>query len=650
MNKKMIITFIIVLLVSMQLVFAGDGNGYNPISKEIVFEITKNYEACSFEITTEKTGNFNVYLFPGGSKSNANVGKIENGNSCTIKVQDVTAGEWRAIVEEDYTPPVVVSTETENATEENKPSPTPEVERTAETVIGKVQVSVKAIDKTAFSIGNVTVARDIVGLQEYFKDDSIVVEWTDTSCGNVNVTIIDTNSSQILDKQTVQGNYYEFEIPTLSSEITVDVVPSTSAGITGANTQYTVPVINNPDATIVYENREYTNRDTITVTATLNQSYSLLFMNGDAEVQETGIMSAGTYDFEIPINEGVNQLLTYVIDEKHNMRSTGYSIIRDSIKPALTLDMEYDGAATYDDVAYITGTIKDYDTFKINEVEPVVKGDGSFEAEYLLKDGINILEIKASDIAGNETIYEAEITKLVKTTPEWQKYVFPAAFAIFLIIALIIWKKRGGGSRREDDNDAGISKEEKKMKVHRVFNVKGIKLKNWHKNIIVCAITFVCAFIFFHTVILWGIVPSSSMEPTLNIGDAVIVNGLAYVKNEPVRGDIIVFKGTEGDMVGKTHIKRIIGLPGDDIMFIDGYVYINGQICYEEYLNENIETNSNIDFEVPEGCYFVMGDNREHSHDSRFWSDPYIRKTDIKGKMLASIPISKVLSTIRTIF
>ena len=179
---------------------------------------------------------------------------------------------------------------------------------------------------------------------------------------------------------------------------------------------------------------------------------------------------------------------------------------------------------------------------------------------------------------------------------------------------------------------------------------KGKYDKEWGKNIAVCIIVFVVVFVFFHTVVLWGIVPSSSMEPTLNIGDAVIVNGLAYVKNEPVRGDIIVFKGTEGDMVGKTHIKRIIGLPGDDIMFIDGYVYINGQICYEEYLNENIETNSNIDFEVPEGCYFVMGDNREHSHDSRFWSDPYIRKTDIKGKMLASIPISKVLSTIRTIF
>ena len=174
--------------------------------------------------------------------------------------------------------------------------------------------------------------------------------------------------------------------------------------------------------------------------------------------------------------------------------------------------------------------------------------------------------------------------------------------------------------------------------------------KEWGKNIAVCMIVFVVVFVFFHTVVLWGIIPSSSMEPTLNIGDAVIVNGLAYAKNEPVRGDIIVFKGTEGDMAGKTLIKRIIGLPGDDIMFIDGYVYINGQICYEEYLNENIETNSNIDFEVPEGCYFVMGDNREHSHDSRFWSDPYIRKTDIKGKMLASIPISKVLSTIRTIF
>lgn len=178
---------------------------------------------------------------------------------------------------------------------------------------------------------------------------------------------------------------------------------------------------------------------------------------------------------------------------------------------------------------------------------------------------------------------------------------------------------------------------------------KGKYDKEWGKNIAVCIIVFVVVFVFFHTVVLWGIVPSSSMEPTLNIGDAVIVNGLAYVKNEPVRGDIIVFKGSEGDMVGKTLIKRIIGLPGDDVMFIDGTIYINGQKYQEEYLNESIVTDSPFDYEVPEGCYFVMGDNREHSHDSRFWSDPFVKKEEIKGKMIFNFSIGKVSDILKNL-
>ena len=72
------------------------------------------------------------------------------------------------------------------------------------------------------------------------------------------------------------------------------------------------------------------------------------------------------------------------------MRPTTYSVILDSIKPALTLNMEYDGAKTYDDVCYMEGTIKDYDIFTINEIVPVVSGDGSFRAEYRLNDGNNV--------------------------------------------------------------------------------------------------------------------------------------------------------------------------------------------------------------------------------------------------------------------
>lgn len=117
------------------------------------------------------------------------------------------------------------------------------------------------------------------------------------------------------------------------------------------------------------------------------------------------------------------------------------------------------------------------------------------------------------------------------------------------------------------------------------------------------------------------------MQPTLNVADIVLVNGFAYVNSEPQRGDIIVFDGSEGNVPGEMLIKRVIGLPGDSMMFVDGYIYINGQLCKEEYLSDEIETNSFKDFEVPEGCYFVLGDNRNNSYDSRFWENPYIAKT-----------------------
>lgn len=612
------------------------------VAKEISFKIDQNYEACSFSITTEKVGSFNVYLYESNSNE-AYTGVIENGTTCEIKVKNVDAGEWRVKVAQIAEEATEENTETEESTEEPKP------ELTSDEVIGKIKVSAKAIDETAFSIGNVAVARDIVGLQYYFKDESIVVEWTDLSCGNVNVTIIDTNTSQILDKQTVEGTYYEFELPSLAREITIDVVPSTSSTITGANTQYTVPVVNNPDAVIIYEDREYTNRDVITVNAQLNDAYALTFYCNDAEVKTTNLMAKGEYTYEIPITEGINNLKTYVIDNKHNMRSTSYTIIRDSIRPALTLDMEYDGAATYDDVAYITGTIKDYDTFTINQVEPVVTGDGSFKAEYLLNDGVNVLEIRATDVAGNETLYTAEITKLVRTTPVWV-YFLPPVGIILGIVGIVFFKKRGKTDMKQTKNktDKKVKNEKKELPK---FTIKGFSnLSTLQQTIIECAITAIVIFTFFKTVILWGVVPSESMQPTLNVADVVIANGLAYVDSDPQRGDIVIFKGKEGDLEGDILIKRVIGLPGDSLMFVDGYIYINGQLCYEEYLDADVETNSFKDYEVPEGCYLVLGDNRVNSYDSRYWNDPYITKADIKGKMIMKIPVSELKEAISTMF
>ena len=139
------------------------------------------------------------------------------------------------------------------------------------------------------------------------------------------------------------------------------------------------------------------------------------------------------------------------------------------------------------------------------------------------------------------------------------------------------------------------------------------------KELISTIITVIIAIIFFKCIILLGFIPSESMEPTVNKGNIAIVNGLAYINKEPQRGDIVVFKSSE---LNDTLIKRVIGLPGETISFEDGYMYIDGQLCYEEYIGKDVETSCLKTFEVPEGCYFLLGDNRENSLDARYWNNP----------------------------
>jgi signal peptidase I len=112
-------------------------------------------------------------------------------------------------------------------------------------------------------------------------------------------------------------------------------------------------------------------------------------------------------------------------------------------------------------------------------------------------------------------------------------------------------------------------------------------------------------------------VESISMQPTLYPGDYVIVNKLAYRFNHrPDRGDVIVFRYPP-DPEAIPYIKRIIGLPGDQIHIADGKVTVNGQLVVEPYLV--VSTNRGGDWTVPDGQLFVMGDNRNNSSDSRSW-------------------------------
>jgi signal peptidase I len=116
-------------------------------------------------------------------------------------------------------------------------------------------------------------------------------------------------------------------------------------------------------------------------------------------------------------------------------------------------------------------------------------------------------------------------------------------------------------------------------------------------------------------------IPSKSMIPTLEVGDRVLVNKFIYRFHPPERHDIIVFKSFEGSTEGGQEdlIKRVVGLPGDEISVQDGALFVNGERQEEPYVNkQKSDTSSFGPAAVPEGEVFVMGDNRANSLDSRF--------------------------------
>jgi signal peptidase I len=115
-------------------------------------------------------------------------------------------------------------------------------------------------------------------------------------------------------------------------------------------------------------------------------------------------------------------------------------------------------------------------------------------------------------------------------------------------------------------------------------------------------------------------IPSGSMLPTLQEQDRVLVNKLSYDLHDVHRGDIVVFKGPEqaqGQV--KDLIKRDIGLPGDTVEAHDGQLFVNGQALKEPYLGPGITTGPLEPQHIPPHHYWVMGDNRGNSKDSRFF-------------------------------
>ena len=141
----------------------------------------------------------------------------------------------------------------------------------------------------------------------------------------------------------------------------------------------------------------------------------------------------------------------------------------------------------------------------------------------------------------------------------------------------------------------------------------------------------ILAFLIDTFVIVNAQIPSGSMENTIMTGDRVFGNRLAYKFSDPKRFDIIIFKYPDDE--SQLFIKRIIGLPGETVEIHDGNIYINGSDTPLEDVDIKEPMEGSFGpYTVPEGCYFVMGDNRNNSRDSRYWENTFVSEDEILGK------------------
>ena len=149
--------------------------------------------------------------------------------------------------------------------------------------------------------------------------------------------------------------------------------------------------------------------------------------------------------------------------------------------------------------------------------------------------------------------------------------------------------------------------------------------------ILVLALAALTSYLFFSSVI----VQESSMSPTLENGDRVFINRLAYAVTGVRRGDVIAYRSRSSIDTG-IHIKRVVGLPGETVSFKSGDVYINGELLDEPYLREPHSTNAvkQSEYVVPENSYFMLGDNRNNSKDARWWNNTWVTKDKILAKVV----------------
>ena len=173
-------------------------------------------------------------------------------------------------------------------------------------------------------------------------------------------------------------------------------------------------------------------------------------------------------------------------------------------------------------------------------------------------------------------------------------------------------------------------KSEEQLKKERAEYIKSETI-SWIKTIVGAVL---CALFLVNFVIVNAKVPTGSMKNTIMENDRLIASRLSYKFHDPERYDIVVFKYPDDESL--LYVKRIIGMPGETVDIIDGKVYIDGSDVplKDDFIREEMFPFQDLHYEVPEGCYFMLGDNRNESKDSRYWNDKFVKGEKILGKAI----------------
>ena len=533
-------------------------------------------------------------------------------------------------------------------------------------IAGTYTISIKASESVDFkssprvellknsvdsSHGNISVSSNVSGLKIWFEDGVLKAKWDDTNIGRVNIQI----------------NFY--------------IVPASSSKISGAGSSYSVKVIKDVPGDIIFGDKNLYNTNIYDFKAVLYGNTTITVLENGSEVFSQLYKDAGEYDIEVPLNDLDNNMVVYVIDGNGNLNSYKTSITKDIIAPKFTIQ-NIDTITKKSEVEII-GIVTETNVVTINGYDIETNQNGQFQYKFPLEVGDNKIEVKASDVAGNEAVNNYLVTRVeVNYTPVL------VIFALIVLSALSFFGfkkfKNASEKKKVNKNDVSVNDDDDDDEAVESFDNKGKALFPAHKikfpfhkvpkekaenkrtevkkaskkennkdaltynlivkrnknqiigNLIALGVFTVCLLILFTKVIMFTTVLSGSMEPTLKTGDKVIYNRLAYTLHDIERGDIVCFYSDEHkEYFGK----RVIGIGGDEVSFADGYLLINGEKVEESYIGDDVESNSHESFTVPQNTVFLLGDNRGNSNDSRFWDNPFISTDKISGKYIGKISL-----------